>query len=294
MSRVAWPCTNSGVIAILGGIGAALAWTATTLGASRATRHIDSWSLLATVMTIGLVISVPAAAVAGTPSGLDRSSVGWLVAAGCANVAGLLLTYRALAIGKVGVVAPITSTEGGVAAVLAVLAGERLGGTTAAALVVIGIGVALAARTRDADPVLRRGDLAAAGLGGLAALAFGVGLYSTARVGQSLGVAWATLPPRVVGVLVIALPLLLTRRWRLTRAALPFALLCGVCEVLGFVSYAIGARHGLAVSAVLASQFAALAAVAGYLLFRERLTRGQWAGVAAIVAGVSLLSVLHA
>ena len=65
MSRVAWPCTNSGVIAILGGIGAALAWTATTLGASRATRHIDSWSLLATVMTIGLVISVPAAAVAG-------------------------------------------------------------------------------------------------------------------------------------------------------------------------------------------------------------------------------------
>jgi drug/metabolite transporter (DMT)-like permease len=66
-----------------------------------------------------------------------------------------------------------------------------------------------------------------------------------------------------------------------------------VCEVIGFVSYALGARHGLAVSAVLASQFAALAAVAGYLLFRERLTRGQVAGVAAIVAGVSLLSVLH-
>jgi drug/metabolite transporter (DMT)-like permease len=281
------------VIAILGGIGAALAWTATTLGAARATQTVDSWSLLATVMTIGLVISVPTAAIAGTPSGLDRQAVGWLVAAGCANVAGLLLTYRALAIGKVGVVAPITSTEGGVAALLAVLAGERLGGTTAAALVVIAIGVVFAARTPEADPMLRRGDLVAAGYGGLAALAFGLGLYSTARVGQSLGVAWAALPPRVVGVLVIALPLLLTRRWRMTRAALPFAVLCGVCEVLGFVSYALGARHGLAVAAVLASQFAALAVVAGFFLFRERLTRAQLAGVAAIVAGVSLLSALH-
>jgi EamA-like transporter family. len=41
---------------------------------------------------------------------------------------------------------------------------------------------------------------------------------------------------------------------------------------------------------VLASQFAALAVVAGYLFFHERLTPAQIAGVAAIVAGVSLLS----
>jgi drug/metabolite transporter (DMT)-like permease len=96
-----------------------------------------------------------------------------------------------------------------------------------------------------------------------------------------------------VGVLVIAIPLALSRRWRMTRDALPFAILCGVCEVLGFFSYALGARHNLAVAAVLASQFAALAAVAGYLFYRERLTRGQIAGVAAIVVGVSLLSALQ-
>ena len=130
-------------------------------------------------------------------------------------------------------------------------------------------------------------------LAGGAALSFGLGLYSTGRVGQSLGVAWAALPPRVVGVAVIALPLLLARRWRMTRAALPYAIVGGLCEVLGFTSYAFGARHGLAVAAVLASQFAGIAAVASFFLLRERLTGVQVTGVVAIVCGVSVLSALH-
>jgi drug/metabolite transporter (DMT)-like permease len=281
------------MLAILGGLGAALAWTATTLTASRAMRLIDAWSLLATVMLVGLVVSAPAAAIAGIPGGLDASSFGWLVASGCANVGGLLLTYGALSVGKVGVVAPITSTEGGVAAVIAVLAGEQLSGGKTAALVAIAAGVALAAHTPSVDHVERRSGLRAVLLAGGAALAFGVGLYSTGRVGQSLGVAWAALPPRVVGVAVIALPLLATRRFRMKRAALPYAVVGGLCEVLGFTSYAFGARHGLAIAAVLASQFAGIAAVVSFFVFSERLTRIQVVGVVAIVCGVSVLSAVH-
>jgi drug/metabolite transporter (DMT)-like permease len=281
------------VAAILGGLGAALAWAATTLAAARATKLVDAWSLLATVMTVGLVLSAPVAAVAGVPDGLDASSAGWLVVSGAANVAGLLLTYGALSLGKVGVVAPITSTEGGVAAVIAVLAGEQLSGGTAATLVAIAAGVALAAHTSAVDGRRPRSELRAVLLAGAAALAFGVGLYATGRVGQTLGVAWAALPPRIVGVAVIALPLLLARRWRMARPALPYAVAGGVCEVLGFTSYAFGARHGLAVAAVLASQFAGIAAVLSFLVFRERLTRIQVTGVVAIVIGVSTLSALH-
>jgi drug/metabolite transporter (DMT)-like permease len=278
------------MLAILGGIGAALAWTATTLAAARATRHVDGRSLLATVMTVGLVISVPWAAATGLPSHVHRANVAWLVAAGCANIAGLLLTYSALAVGKVGVVAPITSTEGAVAAVIAVIAGQQLAGGTAAALVPIVLGVTLAAHTPGGE---RGMHVRSVILAALAALAFGLSLYATARNGQSLGIAWAVLPPRVVGVAVIALPLALSGRWRMTRAALPYAFVGGLCEVLGFASYAVGARHNLAIAAVLASQFAGVAAVVGWLVFRERLTRVQIAGVAAIVAGVSVLSALH-
>jgi drug/metabolite transporter (DMT)-like permease len=68
----------------------------------------------------------------------------------------------------------------------------------------------------------------------------------------------------------------------------------GLCEVGGFASYAVGARHGIAISAVLASQFAALAALAAYLLFRERITRLQLAGVVTIALGVAVLTALQA
>ena len=61
-----------------------------------------------------------------------------------------------------------------------------------------------------------------------------------------------------------------------------------------FALFAVGSRDGVAVAAVLASQFAAIAAVAAYFLFKERLTRVQLAGVATIVAGVAILTALQA
>jgi drug/metabolite transporter (DMT)-like permease len=126
-----------------------------------------------------------------------------------------------------------------------------------------------------------------------AAVSFGFSLYATARVSAELPVVWALLPARVVGVLLVALPLALTARLRLTRRALPLVVASGIAEVLGFALFAIGSRHGIAVSAVLASQFGAIAGVAAFLLFRERLARIQLAGVVMIVVGVSVLSVLQ-
>ena len=45
---------------------------------------------------------------------------------------------------------------------------------------------------------------------------------------------------------------------------------------------------------VLASQFAAIAAVGAFLLFRERLTRLQLGGVTMVLAGVAVLSAVRA
>ena len=65
-------------------------------------------------------------------------------------------------------------------------------------------------------------------------------------------------------------------------------IVAGLCEVGGVASFAVGARDSIAISAVLASQFAALAVLAAYVLFRERITRLQLAGVAAIAVGVAV------
>jgi drug/metabolite transporter (DMT)-like permease len=281
------------VLAILGGLGAALCWATTTLVASRASRLIDSRSLLASVMTVGLLVAAPAAAISGVPENLDGGAVGWLVVSGAGNVVGLLCAYSALRIGKVGLVGPISSTEGAVAAVISVVAGERLAPGAGVTLAVITVGVALATRSTADGGDARRSDSRAALLAAGAAVSFGFSLYATGRVGRELGVAWAVLPPRVIGVAAIAAPLVITGRWRMSRAALPLVIVCGLCEVLGFASFALGARHGLAVSAVLASQFAAIAAVVAYLAFHERLARVQVIGVTTIVVGVSVLSALN-
>jgi len=63
-------------------------------------------------------------------------------------------------------------------------------------------------------------------------------------------------------------------------------LVVGVAE--GRVAFfALGARHGVASSAVLASQFAAITAIMAVVLFRERLTRPQVIGIAAIARASS-------
>ena len=198
------------------------------------------------------------------------------------------MRYR---IGKVSIVAPITSTEGAIAAVLAVVAGEAIGVPSAVMLLVIAAGVAVASAAPGGGSGNSR---SAAILAITAAFSFGAGIYATGHLSETLPLIWATIPARMLGVVAVALPLAATRRFRLTRAALPLVITAGLCEVVGIASFAVGARDSIAISAVLASQFAALSVLAAYVLFRERITRLQLAGVAAIAVGVAVLTALQA
>jgi drug/metabolite transporter (DMT)-like permease len=283
------------MIAILGGLGAATVFATATLCSSRSTRMIGAGPVLAWVMIVGFVIVAPWAAVEGVPQGLDGPSIAWLVVAGLGNVAGLFLAYSALRIGKVGLVAPIVSTEGAIAAVIAAFAGEPIATGVGVTLGVIALGILLAARSQEPEPIAATASATVVSLYAVAAaLCFGVSLYATARVSADLPIVWALVPARIAGLVVIALPLAVTARLRLTRPALPLVLASGVAEIAGFAFFAVGSRHSVAVSAVLASQFGAIAAVAAYVLFRERLGALQLAGVVLIVVGVTVLSVLQA
>lgn len=283
------------MIAILGGLGAAVAWAVSTLCSSRSSRLTPPISVVAWVMLVGLVIVAPAAAVHGIPRGLDATSGAWLIISGGGNVLGLVLAYAAFRIADVALMAPLVSTEGAVAALIAVAAGETLEPATAATLCVIALGIFLAALSNSAttEHEIRQASRSLALAGG-AALVFGLSLYATARAGARLPVAWVVLSARLIGVVALALPLAILGRMRLPRRALVLVIVSGVCEVLGFYAYTLGSRHGIAVAAVLSSQFATLAAVGGYFLFGERLGRVQTGGVIIVVIGVAVLSVLQA
>jgi drug/metabolite transporter (DMT)-like permease len=277
------------VVAIVAGLAAAACWTVTTLAASRSSRLLGPLRALAWVMLVGFVVVLPFAIASMSPTGSARW---WLLAAGTGNVVGLLLEYQAVRIGKVGVVAPIASTEGAVTALIAFAAGEPTTAATGLSLAVIAAGVVLAALEDSGDvghPV-RTGPSVALALG--AALAFGLGLYAAGHVSGSVSLAWLVLPARLVGVTVLAAPLALARRIRITRQAAPFVTAAGLAEVAGYCAFAIGARRSIGVTSVLGSQFAAFSAIAAHFVFGERLRRIQVVGVAAIVAGVSALAIV--
>jgi drug/metabolite transporter (DMT)-like permease len=302
------------LIAVVGGIGAALCFAISALCASSSSREIGASSTLAWVMSLGLCMIVVPLAIVGSRSNLSGSTIALLGLAGITNIAGLLLEYFVMRHVAVGIVTAIASTEGMVAAVLSSVFGASLAASTIVLLVAITLGVVLAAAHLDPpaegspansqpgssptstgvmsrfDRTLTRSTLLVVPV----AILFGITLYATGRAGTEAPIIWVLLPARVFGTVLIAAPLALRRKLQITRRTFPLVLSGGAAEVVGLVCYTFGARHELAVAAVLASQCAAITPIAAFFLFGDRLRRHQVLGIAIVVAGVVTLSALGA
>jgi len=240
-------------------------------------------------MLIGLVVTLPFVAVSGVPPALGES-VGWLVVAGVGNVAGLVLAGLGYRVGKVGVITPILATEGAIAAVIAAILGESIAPIVAFLLLAIVVGVVISAIAPDPAPLVHERPVLAVLLATGGAVTFGFSLYAIGSLSGDLPISWVLLPPRLVGVLVLTIPLVLARRLQITRSTVPHVVAIGFAEVIGFTCFAIGAQYQVAVTSVLASQFAPISAVMAYVLFKERLGRLQITGVAILVVAVTALS----
>ena len=251
---------------------------------------IGALPTLAGVMLIGLVIALPISALTIGDTRPSAEDLPFLLIAGLGNVIGLGAEYIAVRTGKVGVVGALAAAEGAIAAILSVLAGESLATPQAIGVAVVGIGVILAALGPDPDAVDRRTTMRAVVFGSLAGLSFGASLYATGRIGADLAVGWAILPPRVVGVALITIPLAVSGRSHIGRAALPFVTIAGAGEVGGFLAVAWGASESIAITSALAAQFATLAALVAWVALGERLGRVQWIGIASVAVGVVLLA----
>lgn len=280
------------MLSVVLGLLTASFFASTSLITSRSVKIIGSASSLAWTMLVGLLITTPFVIASGVPANLG-SSAPWMAMAGLGNVLGILLAGFALRVGKVGVVAPILATGGAISALISALLGESIAPLVAFVLLVIVAGVVLSAIAPDPAPLENERPVYAVIVSSLAAMCIGAGLFATGNLSDELPLSWVLLPARLVGVLIIYLPLLLTRRLRITRSTMPMVIAMGFTEVLGFVCFAIGAQYQLAVMSVFSSQFAPIAAIAAYFLFKEKLGRLQIVGVAVIVLGVTALTLVN-
>jgi drug/metabolite transporter (DMT)-like permease len=216
----------------------------------------------------------------------------WAVAAGICGATALLLFYRALAIGTMAIVAPV-SASGAVVPVLAGLAqGERVSLLTGLGILVALAGVVLASLQPGTGAA--RSPRLSVGLALGAALGFG--LFFT-LIDQAAGTAGAS-PlwinvwsrggsiPLLLGLQVLSLGGLGWPGARLLKLSL-----IGVLDTSANVLFSVGASIGdLSVVAVLSSLYPVTTVLLSWALLAERLSRIQYAGVALALSGVLLLA----
>lgn len=268
-------------------LAASLTWGFADFGAGVAARRAPVFVVAAVAQAAGLVL-MTLIVVANGDSVPSLRHVLWAVFAGLAAVVGLSAFYRALAIGTMGIVGPITATSSLVPLVFGLARGERPDALQAAGIALAIVGVVAASVERL--PEGRRIG-AGVGLAFLAAVTFGCSLLGLSRAAPG-GLAWAILVMRLTATPLIALLALGFRStWRLPVAFWAGLVAVGLGDAGATLLYGDASTRGLlSVVAVLSSLYPIVIVVLGRVVLSERVARGQLAGVAVALAGVSLIS----
>jgi drug/metabolite transporter (DMT)-like permease len=261
------------------------------LGGFQSRRH----ALLAVLLLsqgAALVILV-VAVLAGAPTEHDAASTAWAAGAGVLGLVGLMALYRALAIGTMSVVAPISATGVAIPVLVGLLSGERPGPLQLAGMALACVGVVLAARVPPAaDLEARRTGRTAVLLALIAAVGFGSFFAGIDRAEETADVAWVLLAARVadVAVLVAAAAILRPRLPTAPSALGPIAAV-GALDLLANLLFVLAAGRGLlSVVGVLGSLYPAVTVLLARFVLQERLSRTQGAGVLITLAGVVALA----
>ena len=219
----------------------------------------------------------------------------WGVLGGAFGAVGIVLLYRALAIGRMGIVSPVTAV---IAATIPVFFGITIGERpSTSAWFGIGLAVVAVILISAHDPTKERNRRASLGmpLGVPTAILSGITLgfffIVLAKV-QPISGLYPLLSARIASVLALTVVALSQRiPLRTTSAALPAIVFSGALDVGANALYVIAAHNGLiAIAAVLTSLYPASTVALAAIVLHERLARIQWIGVALALMGVVLVA----
>jgi uncharacterized membrane protein len=253
-----------------------------------ASRKSSALAVAAVSQLLGLAPLAIALLVAG-PASPRTADFAWGAAAGLAGAIALALFFKALTLGRMGVIAPIASATGDAVAVLIGFAlGER-----PAPIVLVGFGLALlsivlVAQNRSGpDGATERGVFTAIGCG----IALGA-WYTCLRPTTIAAGLWPLVTARAVSLPILLLGTRATgRSLRLPRSVLAIALPSGVLDILANVCYLIAVRQGmLSVVATLASLNPIVTVALAWRVLHERLRLPQYLGLALGIAAMAMIS----
>ena len=269
------------------GLASAASWGAGDFSGGLASRRAHVLGVVVVSQAVGLGILLALAIVQSQPLP-PLVKLAWGSAAGLSGAVGLVALYRALAIGVMGAVAPVTAV---LAAALPVLFGALSEGLPSM-VKLAGFGLALAGVWTLSRPEGPAGRPEGLGLALLAGLGFG-GFFILIDQARDVALVWPLVSARATSsILTLSIALAGRRRaWLPPRGLLPLVLLAGILDVGGNAFFVLAAQAGrLDVSAVLASLYPAATVVLARVVLKERVTRARALGITAALVAIPLIA----
>lgn len=259
-------------------------------GGIGARRHGESFVVVYTSQLIGLAAAVAIAPWFSAPQ-VTLRDLAWGASAGFVGAAGLLLFYRALAIGTMSIVSPITAVvSAAVPVAVGVASGER---PTVAASTGIGLGLcALAMFGGGGDPAqAHHGRIRAIGPAVLAGVGFGAFFALISHSGEDSAL-WPLVAARVGSVtLLTALAISNRTQPRVPKALVPIVVSAGAGDMIANALFLVASRRGdLAIVGVLAALYPASTLLLARYVLHERLQRMHQVAIGATLVAVALIA----
>lgn len=212
----------------------------------------------------------------------------WASLAGLCGMLGVGFLFRGFALGRMGIVAPVSAVF---ATIIPVVVAAVTSGLPKE-LQLVGFGLALASIWLISRPE-RLGAARPAGLAMalLAGLGFGGFFTALGQVGDT-AVFWPLVAARLSACLVmLAFALLTCRPLIPPLAPLRMLFLAGLLDAAGNVFFLLAIQSGrLDVAAVLGSLYPGVTAILAWLVSGERMVRLQVAGVALAILAIILIT----
>lgn len=277
------------MIAVVLALGASSCWGVADFLGGLQSKRVAIPLVLALVEGTGLVVVLIIIGAVGEPLP-GRHAALLALAGGVAGALALGCFYRALAIGTMSIVAPISATGLALPVAVGVATGDELSTVVCVGLVVTVAGVILASRESHDDGGRAAAGRLSIGLALLAAVGFG-SYFVMSDAAADDSVLWLLVLSRIVPVPVLV-AVARARQMRLPsrRAGLVLGL-AGVLDCGATGLYAVANTKGaLSIVAVVGSLYPVMTVVLARLVLGERIRPVQRIGVGAALAGVALIA----
>lgn len=275
------------MLAIALALGASLSWGLGDFLGGLTSRRLHVLMVLVLSQVAGLAAAVVWVVAAGdvVPGWSATLLAGAAGASGCLGIATL---YRGMAIGAMGVVAPISALAAVIPFGVGIGSGERPGVLQVAGILLALTGVAVASR-EPAEQGGRRAD--GIGLAFLAALGFGLYFVFADRAADE-SVPYAVATARGVSLLLaLVAALVVGVSLRPGRTSLPVLAAVGLCDVGANMLFSLATTRGfLSIVSVLSALYPVVTVALAALVLHERVARTQRLGVAGALVGAALIT----